>query len=92
MKKIAKLVTLTSDFAAVERVIRYRKDHFENDAEHSFQLAMLCWSANHQYALSLLDEKIIKYALIHDLVEVYAGDTDAQDDPEKIKTKKKARS
>lgn len=50
-------------------------DRFENDAEHSFLLAALgCALAEH------LDEnldvgKVSQYALVHDLVEVYAGDT-----------------
>jgi putative hydrolase of HD superfamily len=50
-------------------------DRFENDAEHSFLLATLgCALAEHiDPALDL--GKISQYALVHDLVEVYAGDT-----------------
>ncbi len=88
MKKIVPLIQLTADFANVLRAVGYRKGHLENDAEHSFQLAIVCWSANHQYNLKLNDEKILKYALVHDLVELYAGDTDAFGDKNKIASKK----
>jgi putative hydrolase of HD superfamily len=48
----------------------------ENDAEHSFQLAMICWQLAETKNLKLNKTKILQYALVHDLVEVYAGDTD----------------
>lgn len=89
MKKVLPIIKLAADFANVMRVLRYREGHTENDAEHSYQLAMTCWSTNHQYELELDDEKILKYALIHDLVELYAGDTDAFGDKKKIAAKKK---
>jgi 5'-deoxynucleotidase YfbR-like HD superfamily hydrolase len=77
MKKVVPIITLATDFAAIFRVLRYREGHTENDAEHSYQLALTAWSANHQYSLGLDDERILKYALVHDLVEIYAGDIDA---------------
>ena len=89
MKKVIPIIKLTADFANVKRVLRYREGHVENDAEHIYHLAMVCWSANHQYELGLRDEKILKYALVHDLVELYAGDTDAFGDKERIASKKK---
>lgn len=50
-------------------------DRFENDAEHSFLLATLgCAIAQHIDPMLDLG-KISQYALVHDLVEVYAGDT-----------------
>lgn len=47
----------------------------ENDAEHSFSLALVAMCI-----APLIDEKldlglISQYALVHDLVEIYAGDT-----------------
>jgi 5'-deoxynucleotidase YfbR-like HD superfamily hydrolase len=50
-------------------------DRFENDAEHSFLLATLgCAIARHiDPKLDL--GKISQYALVHDMVEAYAGDT-----------------
>lgn len=49
-------------------------DRNENDAEHSYQLAMTAWYLNTSEDLGMDTDKIIKYALVHDLVEVYAGD------------------
>lgn len=51
------------------------QDERENDVEHSFSVAILCWLVCDQHSLGLDLTKIIKYALVHDLVEVYAGDT-----------------
>lgn len=46
-----------------------------NDAEHSFQLALICWHIYETEKLDLDLNKIFKYCLSHDLVEVFAGDT-----------------
>lgn len=47
----------------------------EDDASHSLSVAVICWHYYYRLALHHLSEaKILKYALIHDLVEVYAGD------------------
>ena len=51
------------------------EERFENDAEHSFQLAFVAWFLIDKEKLTLLNkEKALMYALCHDLVEVYAGD------------------
>lgn len=47
----------------------------ENDAEHSYALAMMAWFLNEKKQLGLSSERLLKYALIHDLAEAYAGDT-----------------
>lgn len=47
----------------------------ENDIEHSFMVAMLCWYICSHYALDLDLGKVLKYALTHDFAERYAGDT-----------------
>ena len=46
----------------------------ENDIEHSFAVAMLCWYIHDKYKLDLDLAKILKYALIHDFTEKYVGD------------------
>lgn len=51
------------------------KTRMENDAEHSWTIALmavvLC-----EYASSDIDiTRVIKMLLLHDLVEIYAGDT-----------------
>lgn len=50
-------------------------DRYENDAEHSFLVATVGCALAHQLDQGLDLGKISQYALAHDLVEVYAGDT-----------------
>ncbi|WP_296191822.1 MULTISPECIES: HD domain-containing protein [Psychrobacter] len=47
----------------------------ENSAEHSWHLAMACWSIAELFELEVNHEKLLKLALIHDLGEIDAGDT-----------------
>lgn len=47
----------------------------ENDIEHSYTVALLCWYIHDKHRLPLAIGRILKYALAHDLVERYAGDT-----------------
>ncbi|AWT49802.1 phosphohydrolase [Psychrobacter sp. YP14] len=48
---------------------------FENSAEHSWHLAMACWSIAELFQLDVNHEKLLKLALVHDLGEIDAGDT-----------------
>ena len=47
----------------------------ENSAEHSWHLAMACWSIAELFDLDVNHEKLLKMALVHDLGEIDAGDT-----------------
>ena len=47
----------------------------ENAAEHSWHLAMACWSIAALFALEVDHEQLLKMALVHDLGEIDAGDT-----------------
>jgi len=50
-------------------------ERIENSAEHSWHLAMACWSLSKSLQLDLSEEKLLKLALVHDLGEIDAGDT-----------------
>jgi putative hydrolase of HD superfamily len=50
-------------------------ERVENSAEHSWHLAMACWSISRSLRLDLSEEKLLKLALVHDLGEIDAGDT-----------------
>ena len=50
-------------------------DRRENSAEHSWHLAMACWSIAEAFELEVNHEQLLKMALIHDLGEIDAGDT-----------------
>lgn len=74
---ILKFTDMLHQFQQVRRKIWVRgEDRRENDWEHSFQTAMLAWYIiNTDERFDLDTEKVLKCALAHDLVEVYAGDT-----------------
>lgn len=94
-KKLAGLldfVEFTHEFREVFRIARASNaDHFENDAEHSYQLAMIAWYLIDTEKLKLNKELCFMYALAHDLVEIYAGDTYIFDTNKKAHTSKKQR-
>ena len=75
-----------------EKFIRRRTyltdgERLENDAEHAWHLAVMAMLLE-EYADEKVDMlKVVGMALIHDLVEIYAGDTFAYD-KEGLKTQK----
>lgn len=76
LSDILQFSKLLNTFARVERVCyKPQSDIRENDVEHSYQLAMLAWYIAENSSFTLDKNLIVKYALIHDLVETYAGDT-----------------
>jgi putative hydrolases of HD superfamily len=78
MEKLLRFIELTRKFRAVKRKVVFADDKCaENDAEHSFQLAVTAWYIVSANKLKLDTEKVLQYALAHDLVEAYAGDTPA---------------
>lgn len=76
LQKIFTYLHFLDEFRKIKRVIyATREDRLENDMEHSYQLTMLAWYMIDAYALDLDTDLVTKYCLVHDLVEVYAGDT-----------------
>jgi putative hydrolase of HD superfamily len=76
MDRLAELQQMIADFAKVHRVPPMGDTgRPENDVEHSFGLALTCWYLHPKIAADLDLLKILKYALAHDIVELYAGDT-----------------
>lgn len=64
-------------FNQVDRMVHRKHGEefvYENDTEHSYNLAMTAWFLAEYFPHLELD-KLIRYALVHDLVEVHAGDT-----------------
>lgn len=75
LQKTLEALSLLHDFQKVERMIFVpQMDRQENDVEHSYLLAMIAWQMAEVLAPELDRAKVIRYALVHDLVEVYAGD------------------
>lgn len=76
LQKLLSFAKILNEFQKVERVIRVQgSDRWENDVEHSYDLAMLAWYILATTETTLNHDKVIRYALIHDFLEVYAGDT-----------------
>lgn len=89
------LIRLMRDLATapyrIERAttVPFDQKRYENDAEHSFSLgvAALCVAPLIDSKLDLT--RIGTYALVHDLAEIYAGDTPVYSDPATRATKQK---
>ncbi|QHT63719.1 HD domain-containing protein [Paenibacillus lycopersici] len=54
-------------------------DRFENDAEHSWHLAMMALILRQEANAEIDLLKVVKMLLVHDIVEIDAGDTFAYD-------------
>lgn len=79
-KRLLELQQFLFDFTQIDRLIYFpddkRIDRFENNTEHSFSLALAAWYLAASYP-HLDSNLLVKYALIHDLVEIHAGDVQA---------------
>lgn len=74
-KQMAFLVEIDRLKSIFRQSILADGSRFENDAEHSWHLCMYAIILG-EYAPEGVDMlKVLKMALIHDLVEIYAGDT-----------------
>jgi 5'-deoxynucleotidase YfbR-like HD superfamily hydrolase len=89
ISRLIELQRLALRFQAIERHVCYTSDELEraeNDAEHSYALALVAWFLCEHFT-DLDRDKVMRYALAHDLVEVYAGDTSVFADGEKLASK-----
>lgn len=79
MERFKKQVNFLIEIDQVKNILRMTSiadgSRRENDAEHSWSLAMMAvlFAEHVDEKIDLL--KVIKMVLIHDLVEIYAGDT-----------------
>ncbi len=76
LKQILNFLVEAEKFKLVERIsVLSDKIRRENDAEHSWHLALMVMALKDKLALDFDLEKALKIALIHDLPEVYTGDS-----------------
>ncbi len=69
------LGALAMKFARVERVPRYDERTRENDAEHSFMLALVATElADQLYPGKLNPALVTQFSMVHDLIELKTGD------------------
>jgi putative hydrolase of HD superfamily len=73
--RVIEFHSLLLQFQGIKRIVNLPETfEQENDIEHSYSLAMMAWFLC-QYFPELDRDTVIRYALVHDLVEVHAGDT-----------------
>ena len=75
LDKSLAFLKLLRELEKVERTVFRPNDKRENDVEHSYQVAMMSWFLSDKFGLNLSSDKLLKYALAHDLIEAYSGDT-----------------
>lgn len=91
--EIFKDLQFVIEIEKMKKIFRMTKviglDRRENDAEHSYHISIMALILK-KYAKSDIDvNKVIQMLLIHDLVEIYAGDTFAYDEKANLdKTKR----
>ncbi len=83
--RLAAQIRFIVEIDKIKNVFRrtYLMDHsrYENDAEHSWHLAVMAMLLNEYAAEQGIDIlKVIKMVLIHDIVEIDAGDTFCYDE------------
>ena len=78
-KQIEFIITIDEMKNVLRRNLVSDASRRENDAEHLWHLAVMAMILE-EYSADKVDiSKVLKIALVHDLVEVYAGDTFAYD-------------
>ena len=87
MSDLDKTVDFIKEIEKSKSVARFNRTldgRFENSAEHSWQGAIASIVLQDYYPEKLNMEKVISMLLIHDLGEIYAGDTWVFDDKKKV--------
>ena len=93
LTEVIQFVDFLSAFPRIKRSNKIKgKTDFENDAEHSYQLAMVVWYLADAMNIQVNRQLLLEYALAHDLVEIYAGDVDTflknSEDDQQVKKRK----
>ena len=87
MSNLNNTVNFIKEIEKLKEVTRFNRTldgRFENSAEHSWQSAIASMVLQEYYPEKLNMEKVISMLLIHDLGEIYAGDTWVFDDKNKL--------
>lgn len=87
--RLLELQLLLQQFAQVDRMAKRRHNDkfiYENDIEHSYNLAMTAWFLV-QHFPALDRDTVIRLALVHDVLEVHAGDTPVYADADILASK-----
>ncbi|WP_323704414.1 HD domain-containing protein [Mammaliicoccus sp. Dog046] len=86
MEKITKQLNFIEEIEKLKTITRFNRTldtRFENSAEHSWQAALTSVILQEYYPQKIDMEKVMLMLLIHDLGEIYAGDTWVFDEKQK---------
>ncbi len=73
---IINLSELLAQMAQIKRGTKLPNGEFEPDSHHAFSLALIAYQVCASENLQLDTEKVVLYALAHDLLEIITGDED----------------
>lgn len=73
---IVTLSELLGEMANIKRATKLPNDEFEPDSHHAFSLALIAYQICMSEKLDLDANKVVFYALAHDLLEIITGDED----------------
>ena len=97
MKDLVKDIDFINELENMKKTLRKTKvvgtDRFENDAEHSWHVTMMALILNKYKEIDADLNRTLEMLLVHDIVELYAGDTYAYDSngyKDKLDREKKA--
>ncbi len=71
---LIRLSTILGGLDQIKRATFLPDGSQESDSHHSFSLALIAFELAHQYAPELDRQKLLSYALVHDLSELITGD------------------
>lgn len=78
-QKLAKQFTFLKEIDAMKTILRQNwvigKSHREDDAEHSWHAAIMAMTFAEYAKPTVHTDRAVKMLLVHDLVEIYAGDS-----------------
>lgn len=90
LDQLLAFTSFTHDVRRVKRSMWVKDEEvFENDSEHSFQLAMIALFIIQENNLSLDINKCMSMAIVHDVLEVHSGDTHIYGASSEIESKAK---
>ncbi len=76
IENIIRLSDMLAEMAYIRRATRLPNKDFESDSHHSFSLALIAYHVCVTKCPELNIEKVLLYALAHDLTEIITGDED----------------
>ncbi|WP_034304053.1 HD domain-containing protein [Bacillus sp. 123MFChir2] len=90
MEQIIEFLRIIDEFKLIERKTKVSNtDRHENDAEHTWHMCMFALLLHKEIGENINLERSLKLILIHDLGEIYAGDTYAHDSSARINKKER---